>query len=434
MSNTENYWNQHLEISSESDVGMRRATNQDNFAISLANDFDVWQRRGHLFLVADGMGAHAAGELASKIAVDTIPHIYRKLGDNTSAPEALKKSVIEANAEIHRRGQANEDFYNMGTTCSCLLMLPQGVVVAHIGDSRIYRMRKGRLEQLTFDHSLSWEMRASGQLGEDAANVVPKNVITRSLGPYPDVKVDMEGPFPIEINDVYLICSDGLSGQITDDEIGPILESLSPDEAARVLVDLSNLRGGPDNITLVIAKVTSQKLASGTSVANPIKINANPQGGKIHPLFWAVLAASLIGTIICLFASPYTAIVFGLVTLFCCAYLIYQLSGLASGGTVVTGEKRFGKGPYVRVECASNKEFGENLESVLNQLRDESVKHELLSADDTQIDEFIEAAHQAYEADDFGRAIQCYGRGISYLMQRLRNQSSQQSSDSRIDL
>ena len=112
-------WDAYLQVASLSDIGMRRTNNQDNFSISMASSLEQWQRRGHLFIVADGMGAHAAGELASKLAVDHIPHLYSKF-DDMSAPEALKKAVVAANTEIHRRGQANEDFHNMGTTCSVL--------------------------------------------------------------------------------------------------------------------------------------------------------------------------------------------------------------------------------------------------------------------------------------------------------------------------
>src|SRR5690606_41348905 len=139
-----------------------------------------------------------------------------------------RKAVQDTNAEVHRRGQANADFNNMGTTVSVLLLLPQGAIVAHIGDSRVYRLRGGRLQQLTFDHSLVWEMRRAGQLPKNAelANAIPKNVITRSLGPYPQVEADIEGPLPLEPNDVFLLCTDGLTGKVTDDELAGILHYL----------------------------------------------------------------------------------------------------------------------------------------------------------------------------------------------------------------
>ena len=255
---------------------MRRQTNQDSLAISLASNDQAWLRKGHLFVVADGMGAHAAGELASKLAVEHIPHLYARLND-LPAPEALKQAVVGANQEINRRGRANEDFHNMGTTCDSLILLPAGAVVAHIGDSRVYRLRKGVLEQLTFDHSLVWEMKAAGQLSEqeEASGKIPKNVITRSLGPYPDCKVDLEGPFKLQPGDTFLLCSDGLTGVVEDSEIGAIIAHIPPADAVKVLVDLGNLRGGPDNITVVVTRVTDplMGLEPGGKVSSISKSN-----------------------------------------------------------------------------------------------------------------------------------------------------------------
>src|ERR1700730_12350012 len=266
----------HVELT---DVGMRRANNQDSRAVLMASDVESWRRRGHVFVVADGMGAHAAGELASKMAADGIPHNYYKLRDEPP-PDAIRKSIREVNEQIHRRGQANAEFHGMGTTASVLVILPQGALVAHVGDSRVYRVRGGRLEQLTFDHSLVWEMAASGQLPKDAApNLVPKNIITRSLGPHKEVRVDLEGPYPIEVGDTFLLCSDGLSGQVKDEEIGPILSALSPSEAVRLLIDMANLRGGPDNITAIVARVMAVPSDQGEQ---PHAVVA-PSTTTVHP-------------------------------------------------------------------------------------------------------------------------------------------------------
>ncbi len=144
-----------------------------------------------------------------------------------------------------------------------LVLLPQGALVAHVGDSRVYRLRGTRLEQLTFDHSLVWEMSAAGQLPKDALpGFVPKNIITRSLGPHASVQVDLEGPFPLEAEDTFLLCSDGLTGQVCDEEIGVLLQCLPPADAAQVLIDLANLRGGPDNVTVIIARVKGPALTA----------------------------------------------------------------------------------------------------------------------------------------------------------------------------
>jgi protein phosphatase len=185
-----------------------------------------------------------------------VGHHYLK--SNRHDPgSSIVDSFHEANREIHRRGQANLDFRNMGTTCSSLVLLPQGALIGHVGDSRVYRLRGSVLEQLTFDHSLVWELEASGELSEAVirGGAIPKNVITRSLGPNPSVQVDLEGPFAVLPGDQFLLCSDGLSGQVSDEEISHLLQVLDVDQAARVLVDLANLRGGPDNISVIVVKV-----------------------------------------------------------------------------------------------------------------------------------------------------------------------------------
>ena len=242
-----------LEYALLSDIGLRRSNNQDLLAVMPAASQNSWRQRGDLFVVADGMGAHAAGEKASELSANTIPLVYHKLIDRSPA-EAIQAAVEEANAQIHSHGQANIDFKGMGTTTTVLALLPYGALLAHVGDSRAYRLRGNRLEQLTFDHSLVWEMRAAGQIHGQVPDYVPKNVITRSLGPNPKVQVDLEGPFPVVAGDTFMMCSDGLSGPVKDEELGMVLGSMPPAEAVRALVDLANLRGGPDNITVIVAK------------------------------------------------------------------------------------------------------------------------------------------------------------------------------------
>src|SRR5438270_2429556 len=138
-------WEQKVEYAALSDIGFRRRNNQDSYAVQIAADRAEWDRRGHLFLVADGMGGHAVGELASKIAADTIPHTYQKLQDAGPA-DALKAAVVTGNATINARGEMNRDFTRMGTTCTTLVLCPQGAVIAHVGDSRAYRVRSDRIE------------------------------------------------------------------------------------------------------------------------------------------------------------------------------------------------------------------------------------------------------------------------------------------------
>jgi len=271
MSEQQFDWEPLLGLSASTDIGMRRSNNQDNYSVSLASDLDEWMHRGHLLIVADGMGAHAAGELASKMAVDNVTHAYGKHHE-MSPPDRMRAAIDEANGKIHERGESNSDFHNMGTTCSALLLLPHGAIAGHVGDSRIYRWRDGVLHQLTFDHSLVWELQETGKLTEEEidANAVPKNVITRSLGPSGGVEIDIEGPFAVEVGDKYLICSDGLTGRVGDEELAATLSALSPEQATTFLVDLANLRGGPDNITIVVAEIRDSQLASASHQLEPL--------------------------------------------------------------------------------------------------------------------------------------------------------------------
>jgi protein phosphatase len=248
-------WDDSIIDAAATDRGMRRSNNQDSYASVRAPNPDVWRTRGHVFMVADGMGAHAVGELASKMACDLIPHNYMKTRGEPPA-EAISKAFQQVSALINNRAAANRDFQGMGTTCSSLLFLPSGALVAHVGDSRVYRIRDQRIDQLSFDHSLVWELVRRNHLSPEQANLsVPKNVITRSLGPEPIVEVDIEGPLAVELADVYLLCSDGLSGPVNDEEIGAVAGNFHPRDACRYLLNLANLRGGLDNITVLIVRV-----------------------------------------------------------------------------------------------------------------------------------------------------------------------------------
>jgi len=269
-------WDDIIEDAAATDTGMRRSNNQDSHAIVRATRPEPWRLRGHLYMVADGMGAHAVGELASKLACDNIPHNYNKIKASPPA-EAITKAFKEVGTLIHTRASANRDFQGMGTTCSTLLLLPEGALIAHIGDSRVYRARHGRIDQLSFDHSLAWELVRRNHLSpEEAAKAVPRNVITRSLGPDLHIEVDVEGPHPVELGDVFLLCSDGLSGHVEDPELGLFAANFHPKDACRYLVALANLRGGQDNITVVLARI-------GPWVEPDSAVDIPRQGGAESP-------------------------------------------------------------------------------------------------------------------------------------------------------
>lgn len=248
-------WQEIIISAAATDTGMRRANNQDSHAIVRAKSAETWTKRGHVFMVADGMGAHAVGELASKLACDNIPHNFAKLKVNQPA-DGLTRAYREVANIIHAKATANKDFDGMGTTASTLVLLPAGALIAHVGDSRVYRIRDGKIEQLTFDHSLVWELIRRNHLPpEQAGKIVPRNVITRSLGPDPNIEVDIEGPHPVESGDVYLLCSDGLSGLLKDPELGALAAHFHPESACKYMLHLANLRGGHDNITVMVVRI-----------------------------------------------------------------------------------------------------------------------------------------------------------------------------------
>ena len=247
-------WEQKVQYATLSDIGLRRKNNQDSFTIQFSSDKETFAKLGHLFVVADGMGGHAVGELASKMAVDAIPLTYFK-SRAESTGTALIEAIEHANHAIHERGSTNVDFNRMGTTCVCLVLSAHGATLGHVGDSRAYRVRGDRIEQLTFDHSLQWELERQGRLKKNEVLLAEvKHVITRSLGPEPTVDVEIDGPHPVLPNDKYLLCSDGLTGYVTDSEIGMIVRELPLEEAARLLVNLAKMRGGSDNITVIVVQ------------------------------------------------------------------------------------------------------------------------------------------------------------------------------------
>jgi len=272
-------WEDTIIDAAATDTGLRRSNNQDSYTSVRASHAEAWRQRGHVFLVADGMGAHAVGELASKMACDLIPHTYLKARTGTPS-EAIAKSFREVSSLIHSRASANREFQGMGTTCSALLLLPEGALVAHVGDSRVYRARRNRIDQLSFDHSLLWELVRRNHLTSEQANLsVPKNVITRSLGPEVEIEVDIEGPLVVEFGDVYVLCSDGLSGPVDDHEIGAFASNFHPRDACRYLINLANLRGGLDNITVVIVRIGPWVDPDSTELQNQ---KANPNNDRAH--------------------------------------------------------------------------------------------------------------------------------------------------------
>jgi protein phosphatase len=378
-------------------------------------------------VVADGMGAHAAGELASKMSADAIPLVYRKRVDQ-SPSEAVLTAFLEANEEIHTRGQASRDFRGMGTTTTALLLLPAGALVAHVGDSRAYRLRGRRFEQLTFDHSLVWEVRASGKL---PAGMLPgyisKNIITRSLGPSPTVKVDLEGPYPLQPGDTFLLCSDGLSGLVKDEEIGTVLQCLPPAEAVQALVDLACLRGGPDNITVVVARVLEEQSLQESAAEQPAAAAA-PVARPVHPAVWTFLGATLLAAAIFLtFGYPLAALACFLVTGAAAVLAYLQRYGNQGDDQDKTDNRHFGRGPYVTCDAQPSAVFLGRLAEIDRQLRD-AAESENWPVDWDVFGGLLAQAATAAETGDLKAATAGHLRAIMLLMAQLHRRQTDDDS------
>lgn len=284
-----------VQYASRTDVGMRRAANQDSLAVRLCSDFDEWSRCGHLFVVADGMGGHAVGDLASRITVETLPHAYFKR-EVESIQDRIRGAIMAANKAINDRGRENREFEGMGTTCSALSLSGQGAIIGHVGDSRVYRVRRTKIEQLTFDHSLQWEMIRIGRAtAENVELFHPRNVITRCLGPDLGVQIDIEGPFSVETGDFFVLCSDGLTNHVKDTEIGQIVAALPPADSSRLLINLANCRGGSDNSTVIVVGIDSYPGGAASTFEHEAHESLRQQTTKVpsrgRPGIWKIILA-----------------------------------------------------------------------------------------------------------------------------------------------
>jgi serine/threonine protein phosphatase PrpC len=247
------------------DVGMAREHNEDSFYLS---------QDEALCIVADGMGGHRSGEVASRMAVEQIVAFYQETQGGKDLDEdfsiwpfrrkrpehreekRLLASVTRANRVINTEAKNNEDYRGMGTTIVGMYFLEEGLYTAHVGDSRAYRLRDGALEQLTEDHSLANEYVRMGILKKSDIGHFPyKNVITRAVGLAETVEVETRF-YQHQPNDIYILCSDGLSDPLRDEDIARIITAANGDleAACRELITEANRNGGPDNITAVLAQ------------------------------------------------------------------------------------------------------------------------------------------------------------------------------------
>jgi PPM family protein phosphatase len=252
------------------DTGRQRRANEDSVLA-----------RSPLFVVADGMGGAQAGEVASRLAIESFQH---GLEDATDAEGGLAEYARAANISIHERSQANAEHAGMGTTLTAVYVGAEEVAIAHVGDSRAYCLRGGELLRLTDDHSLVDELIRQGKLTPEEAVAHPqRSVITRALGPEPEVEIDTRS-YRARDGDVYLLCSDGLTTMVSDGSLAEILLT-HPQlrDAGEALIAAANEAGGRDNITVVLLRVEEVAMAASSSADGPFTLTGIPALGANRP-------------------------------------------------------------------------------------------------------------------------------------------------------
>lgn len=248
-----------VRLAYDSQVGPVRDHNEDDLRwFDPSEDPVVLRQKGRLYVVADGMGGHAAGEEASRIAVETIVARYASDSDAEVAA-SLKRAITAANAEIYRQAQGGERA-GMGTTVVCAVIRGDELHVAHVGDSRIYLLRQGVLRQLTADHSFVAEQVRRGLIKEEEAEQSPqRHILSRALGKKPEVEADLSGPHDLKAGDLLLLCSDGICGYLSNEQIkfALLANAQDPQSAVANLMQLVDAARGQDNATAVVVLVES---------------------------------------------------------------------------------------------------------------------------------------------------------------------------------
>jgi PPM family protein phosphatase len=270
------------EAAGMSDVGLQREHNEDSFAVVPQHE---------LFIVADGMGGHRAGDVASRIASESITEFFRRTAaddvtwpfhfdaDLTDDENRLMTAIRLANRQIYEHSVSSRDLRGMGTTVVGALFNADKdtMYVGHVGDSRAYRIREGAITQLTRDHSLLNDyLAAMPDMPDDQKSELPKNVITRALGMQDSVEVDLLSD-ESHAGDLYVLCSDGLSGMVSDEDIcRAVLDNPRPDLACRRLVKMANENGGEDNVTAVVIRIVEESTRSRLAFAATQEMTSIP--------------------------------------------------------------------------------------------------------------------------------------------------------------
>jgi protein phosphatase len=246
-----------IELAALSDVGCQRENNEDRYSYWEPESDEQFEHKGRLAMVADGMGGYEGGQEASRIAVQTIEETY---AGTSGDPQAL---LIAGFTAAHRRildqAEKNPLLQGMGTTCTAIVLLGNLLYYAHIGDSRLYLVRHAKISRLTHDHSYVTRLIETGIITEAEAESHPqRHILTAALGAGMDLTPDIpDSPLTLEKQDVLLLCTDGLWGVLSEDELQGAVSVQQPEKACRSLVDIAKDRGGPDNITLQVLRLSN---------------------------------------------------------------------------------------------------------------------------------------------------------------------------------
>ena len=251
----------------KTDIGLRRSKNEDGFVIRDLTSETTFEPavvveqpvggRGVLLAVCDGIGGHHAGEVASSLALETLETEMQGLSDACPRPELFKKAVEVVNRRVWTEASLHPKLSGMGTTLTAALICKERVLVAHVGDSRAYFMRSGRVEQITKDQSIAGQLVASGAMTEEEAQGTPfRHVLLQAIGTKEKVEIALDG-IDLVPGDTRLLCSDGLSGKIDLSDLEKVIAGADLRACGDALVALANERGGEDNVTVVIARVSS---------------------------------------------------------------------------------------------------------------------------------------------------------------------------------
>lgn len=246
-----------IEMAGLTDVGRQRTNNEDSYLYWEPQSEEEFGRKGRLAVIADGMGGYEGGQEASRVAVETVRHVYdRDFGNDPQ--QALLAALLAAHDNIQRYAQEHAEFQGMGTTCTALAIVGRTLHFAHVGDSRLYLVSPATVSRLTRDHSYVGRLVESGIVrSEDAESHPQRHILTAALGSGREIMPDIPAqPIDLKSADTLLLCTDGLWSVVSEPEIADAVRSNPPAQACRALVDMALERGAPDNVTVLVLRVS----------------------------------------------------------------------------------------------------------------------------------------------------------------------------------